>query len=432
MTSRRRPGLSTVNPATGRHWTLYEACAEVMVEAKEAAGDICAARTLMYKVRPRIQGYISLELDDHYFLTNILPKYQREAARPNSSLTPLEGVYFEPRGVLEHPHDGGETPLGTRQVDGYTLPDYEFDKILFVEKVGLKTQLEAFRLGQKYDMAIIHSQGFSVVAARELLASLPAEMPKYGLHDGDWAGYNIGRTLGEATERMPDHFVPIIDLGLRVQQAIDLRLNPERVIRKTALPKGLELNAIELDWFGSSRPLSNDGKRVIGPAEIDDATGRPIDLKTGRPTDDPGKFWYDCRRVELNEFSAQGLADFIEAQLQAHGVTPKIVPPEGVLDRRVTWERRDMLDDLILAEIDRRVDRAAIVDELLERHPELIADLDEDRVREWFAADGENIFAPWHGAVKGLIQKDFDAVDELHDSVVELLVEQLEEPQDDE
>ena len=52
-----------------------------------------------------------------------------------------------------------------------TLPDHQFDKILFVEKTGLKTQLEPYRLAQKYDMAIIYSQGFSVVACRDLLAS---------------------------------------------------------------------------------------------------------------------------------------------------------------------------------------------------------------------------------------------------------------------
>ena len=85
-----------INPATGKKWTLYKACAEVMVEAKEAAGDICAARTLIYKVRPRIQDYTSVELDDHYFLTNILPRYQREAAQPNSSLT------LRPRRVLTY------------------------------------------------------------------------------------------------------------------------------------------------------------------------------------------------------------------------------------------------------------------------------------------------------------------------------------------
>ena len=128
-------------------------------------------------------------------------------------------------------------------------------------KLG-RLQLEASRIG-KYDMAIIHGSGFSVVAARELLASLPAEMPKYGLHDGDLDGYVIERTLGEATQRMPDHFVPIIDLGLTVQQVLDWneshdaahQLRIERVVRETGLPKCLELNEIELEWFGNSCPI---------------------------------------------------------------------------------------------------------------------------------------------------------------------------------
>jgi hypothetical protein len=40
-------------------------------------------------------------------------------------------------------------------------------------------------------------------------------------HDGDLSGYDIGRTLGEPTERMPDHDIEVIEIGLTVQQAIE-------------------------------------------------------------------------------------------------------------------------------------------------------------------------------------------------------------------
>ena len=397
MTVVNAPGPEQpINPATGKPWTLWQAVCEVMLEAKEVAGDIVGARTLMYKVRPRIQRYTALGLTGNYFTKTLLPRYQRE-------VQVLPGVYYEPRGELVHPHDDEGIMLGTRQVEGYELPDHQFDKILFIEKTGLKTQLAPYRLAQKYDMAIIYGQGFSVVACRDLLAATESpDMPIYGVHDADWPGYNIGRTLGEPTERMPDHYLDnFIDLGLTVQQAIDEGLDTEWAVRKTALPKGLTLNDVELDWWGDSRPMPQSN----------------------------GKTYYNCLRCELNAFSSDGLAAWIEAQLQAVGVTPKVVPPPRVLARHVAWARGDMLDDLVLAEIDRRIDREAIVNELLRRHPELIADVNESRVREWFAAEDENIFAPWQGAARELIQGDFDAVDELHDSVVELLVEQLEEGQ---
>jgi len=396
MTSRRRPGLTEVNPATGRHWTLKEAVFAVMLEAKETAGAICAARTLMYKVRPRIQRYTLRKLKDTYFTKTLLPQYEREVGV-------LPGVYYEPRGELVHPHDDEGVMLGTREVEDYTVPSYHFDKVLFIEKTGLKPQLEPYRLGQKYDMAIVYGQGFSVVACRDLLARTTAqEMKVYTVHDGDHSGYNIGRTVGEPTVRMPDHNIEVIDLGLTVQQAIDLNLDWEWVVREVALPSGLDLNEVELDWFGDGRPIP-------------------------RPN---GKTHYNCKRCELNAFSADGLAEFIEAQLQAHGVTPKVVPPEDVLDEYAEWKRRDMLDDLVHDELERRMDYDAIVDELLERHPELIADLNEDRVREWFA-DGDNIFEPWKEATRGLLQEDIEAVDGLDDSVVELIREQLAESQDD-
>ncbi len=47
--------LTAVNPATGRPWTLKDAVFAVLPEAKTAAGLVVAARTLYYKVRPRLQ-----------------------------------------------------------------------------------------------------------------------------------------------------------------------------------------------------------------------------------------------------------------------------------------------------------------------------------------------------------------------------------------
>ena len=50
-----------VNPATRRKWTFKEGVFAVLPDAKEAAGLVVAARTLFYKVRPRLQKLIGTD-----------------------------------------------------------------------------------------------------------------------------------------------------------------------------------------------------------------------------------------------------------------------------------------------------------------------------------------------------------------------------------
>ena len=206
-----------------------------MQEAKEAAGHNVAARTLYYKVRPLVQEYTD-ELKYPYFSQTLLPEYVREYG-------PLEGLYYEARGELCHPHDEVVIPLGTREVDEYELPPWQFDKILYIEKMGLKTQLAPYQLSQKHDMAIIYGKGYAVTACRALLARTDVrDMQIFVLHDADIDGYDIARTLGEATARMPDHNVEVIDLGLTVSQAIEEGLETEEFTRRKRLPADVDFD----------------------------------------------------------------------------------------------------------------------------------------------------------------------------------------------
>ena len=81
----------------------------------------------------------------------------------------LEGLYRESRGELHHPHDGTTVKLGTRELDAYQVPDYEFDKVLIIEKSGQGEQLRRANVGQRFDMAIIISKGYSVAALRKVV-----------------------------------------------------------------------------------------------------------------------------------------------------------------------------------------------------------------------------------------------------------------------
>ena len=278
-----------------------------------------SARSLFYKVRPLVQQYTSKRLTDSYFTQTLLPAYQHKHGS-------LDGLYYEPRGELHEPHDHGDrrmVPLGTREVLAYTPPDWTYDKILVVEKAGLWQTLQASRVADRYDMAVITSEGFGTEACRKLLARMPpGDVRIFSLHDADHAGYNLSAILGEETVRMPGHHVEVVDLGLTVDEAIARGMEPETYERASALPAriGPRLTAAAREWFGGE-PCDWDGY--------------------GQP-----KQWR-CQRVELNAFTSPGLIAYIEDSLRAHGAAGKVIPPAGVIETQARDTHRELLTDLV-------------------------------------------------------------------------------------
>jgi len=126
----------------------------------------------------------------------------------------LPGLYFDPRGVLYEPHGGKTVALRTREVEAYDFPEYEFDKILYVEKKGLMPVFQAARMGERFDMAIIAGEGYATEAVRSLFTrARKGQYRLFVLHDADPHGYNIARTLAEETRRMPRYSVDVTDLA---------------------------------------------------------------------------------------------------------------------------------------------------------------------------------------------------------------------------
>jgi hypothetical protein len=368
--------------ARENRWSIKEAVFEVLPEAKAAAGDVVAARTLFYKVRPLIQQFTDAELDYAYFSQTLLPEYERTVA-------PLPGLYYEPRGELHHPHDDDVIPLGTREVEDYNPPPWQFDKVLYVEKAGLQAQLAPYQLGRRYDMAVIYGKGYSPTACRNLLArSEIRAMKLFVVHDADLDGYNIARTLAQATQRMPHHSVDVIDLGLTVPQAIEHRLETETFTRRKELPACLQLDPAAREWF----------------------TGQPLPAGWG-------KVHYQCQRCELNAFSADQLAEFIEAGLHAHGVAAKLVPPADVLAAHVQDARSEALAELV-ADV---VNINGIVGRLLADYPDF-ADIEEAQVRDRL---DQRPADSWRSAAEQLVLEDIHAADDLVDAVREQLEQQL-------
>jgi hypothetical protein len=313
-----------------RGCSLKEAATRVLTAAVEKATGggryPVSAHTLFYSVRPLVQRFTKDVLNSHYFEQKLLPAYQREHGA-------IEGLYYEPRGILYEPHTGVEVPLGTREVEAYRFPIWLYDKILFVEKKGLWPVLKAAHLAERYDMAIVAGEGYATEACRVLLANAERgrDYQLFVVHDADPYGYNIARTLREATARMPGHRAEVIDLGLKLEEALELGLPAEEFTRRKALPQGLELTPLEQEYF--------EGRQATATTWV-------------------------CKRVELNAFTAPGLIGWAEQKLGAAGVRGKVVPPaeempalaEGMYAGAVgAWVRGALEELLDCGDISRRL-----------------------------------------------------------------------------
>jgi hypothetical protein len=145
-------------------------------------------------------------------------------------------------------------------VADYDAPKWLFDKLLYVEKQGLWPKFAAAQLAERFDMAVMAGKGYAVESARLLAARVQEHFAfrAFVLHDADPFGYEVARTFSEATERMPNHDIEIVDLGLSVGDAVRLGLGTEVFTREPALSRGPRprLDDLELVWFSGTRILS--------------------------------------------------------------------------------------------------------------------------------------------------------------------------------
>lgn len=383
--------------------TLREACFDVMAEAyAKATGDgatRCAARSLAYGLRERIFNRHGLAYGGSlaYFTQKVIPDYVREVAD-------LPLVFWEPRGILLEPHGGREVPLGTREAESYALPEWTFDKLLVVEKKGLRGTLEDARLAERYDLAIVLAEGFSSTGARQLIEQMPAhDVRVFVVHDADPSGANIARTIGEATARMPDHHVDVVDLGLTPTQAVDLGLPTEVFFRDRALPAALELDELEQEWW------------------IGEPTGK---RRNGREI-------YRCTRCELNAFTGPGLVAFIEEQLAAHGATGKVVPPAEVTSSSANDEIDVRAAAIVKQELDRILDLSDVLDEIQREVADDVGGEDDWRAQiEGLLVPGSTL--SWRDALTIAVGRrvqphDVDAREHARQRLVAALVDRLQE-----
>jgi hypothetical protein len=346
-------------------WSQKEIVFSVLPQAMRNAGSSFSARDLYYAVRPLYQhhiGYERKELKYSYFSQTLLTQYQEEHGE-------ISGLWRDPRGNFHEPHSGKSIALGTREVAAYEFPKYQFDKILYLEKEGEIPKLKAARLAEKYDMAIVGGKGYPTEAVRDLFSH--AEGGDYQLfvfHDAEIDGYNIARVLGEETRRMPYHNVNVVDIGLTVEDALEMGLPAERFNRKADMPWeiAMRLNETEEAHF---RHLK-----------------QRFEINAILP---------DMRRIE-----------YIERKLQENGVRSKLIPPDDALkdlrekmyrDKVEVWTEEIIAQMLKIDELKQKVANA-----FMER-------FGLDGAREWIEKGfEEDCFMSWREVLDTTLEKLYE------------------------
>jgi hypothetical protein len=358
----------------------------VLPRAIANAGTNFSGRDLYYATRPLAYAHyawdVGKQLNYSYFSQGLLTEYQEQ-----NGLIP--GLWRDPRGHLHEPHTRASVGLGTREVAAYEFPEYVFDKILYVEKEGEWPKLQAARLAERYDMAIASAKGYPVEAVRELFAQ--AEGGDYQLfvfHDADIDGYNIARVMREATRRMPHHRVNVVDIGLTVEDALEMGLDSEPFSRGKRIPYTLR------------RRLSDVAEEYFVYRE------ERFELNAILP---------DTRRIE-----------YIERKLEENGVRGKVIPPDDALkerrERMYQEKVEGWVEDIIAEILDTKELKKKMAAEFQERFGLTGA-------REWIEKGFEDERSKsWGDVLKEKLEKLYEDghKDDLRDAVREYVRAEIE------
>jgi hypothetical protein len=337
-------------------------------------------RQIYYAARPEMLRLTELrQIQSGYFTQTLLINYMK--SHPGETAT--WNIAWDDRGHFSEPHTGREIGLGTLAVRDYIAklrkpkilnagvsavkadtmgPEGRYSAVLFLEKEGFTQILEAARIAERYDLAIMSTKGMSVTAARTLVEELCGKrgLKLLVLHDFDLAGFSIKQTLVTSNRRYHFHHpINFIDLGLRLA----------------------DMEELELDSEATSNPGDQD--KIRERLEINGATEEEID------------FLLNDERVELNAMPSDVFIQFVERKLNENGVAKVIPSAEMLAEAFATFERGRLAYEALKAELER-----------LNKEPvDVPADL-ADRVKAHLV---ENPTATWDSAVKAIIDGGDDS-----------------------
>ena len=296
-------------------------------------------RQVLYALRPIVFAALGRELTAGYF-SGLITDYENDVGE-------IEGMVREDRGSMVHPHDDFDMPLGTETVKEYERPDWQFNKIIFIEKRGFFDVLQAADWPQRHDCALMTSKGFSTRAAKDLIDKLAEHDEPVWIgcvHDADSSGTMIYETLVGATKARGARNIEIVNLGLEPWEA--------------------DLMGLEAETFEKSKD-----RRPVAQYVLD--------------RDDGGHWedWLQTHRYELNAMSSPQFIDWLTRKVEASGIG-KVVPPADVIEAK----RDSIIEEQVRIRIRDRILREAGLDAQVQA---AIADLElepitEDDVAQWF------------------------------------------------
>ncbi|OFV67932.1 MAG: ATP-binding region, ATPase-like domain protein [Candidatus Syntrophoarchaeum caldarius] len=269
-------------------------------------------RQVFYKHRPILQEH-GAEIDYAYYERLFKEEEERRGVRLANR---------EARGGIILPRSGEWVQIDTRFLNEFEPPEWEFNKVLYIEKRGFIDYLIQAEIHNRYDMVLVGGQGYSTWDNRALLAKIVEKVPSckiFCLHDCDIDGIEIKNTL-EREHYIDGTKIEVIDLGLIPKEAIERKLPRETQVR-TKRPKKI------------LSQLSEDERRFFN-------------IRKGK-----GKSWL-VDRVELNVFSPGEFIAWVGKKLRGFGVTEKVIPP-GNLIRGHTDEilaRKRSLEDIKISD----------------------------------------------------------------------------------
>jgi hypothetical protein len=221
-------------------------------------------------------------------------------------------------------------------VEEYKRPDWNFNKLVYIEKEGANEALKAAGWLERHDCAVMSSKGFSTRAARDLIDKLAEHdepITVFAVTDADAYGTMIQQTLQEATKARGARKIQIVNLGLHPWEAIEMGLEVETV-------------AVKKNKNGEPqrKPVADYVRAVDESGEHGTA-----------PDSDSWEEWLQTHRIELNAMTTPQFINWLDAKMAAHGVG-KLIPPDDVLtaelDQNIEAKVRKTLIERILQEAD--------------------------------------------------------------------------------
>jgi hypothetical protein len=191
--------------------------------------------------------------------------------------------------------------------------------------------MRAARIPERFDCAVMSTEGTSVTAAREVVEDHARQgVTILVAHDFDRSGACIAHTLGHDTRRYTFAAAPdVVDLGLHLIEAQSMGLRDE------AAPEG----------GPGEEKLREYG---LGKRDIDFLIRKK-------------------RRIELNAMTSDEFVSWIEEKLEAHGAG-KVVPSADVLEQHARRQlaRRLVTDRIapLIGEIEAEAMRVTLPDKL--------------------------------------------------------------------